>query len=150
MASRRNRGKGGAVLHFSRGISSIAVLICFLAAAGASAQGLLGQEPKILELTRGSWAYFRDYNGRQLVYFTHLETYRCGISQVRYSLNSDALDKVWALQPCDPKAPHNITTDMPYIALPLGTAASVTLQLTYKDGTMSQLVRIDSRNQLIR
>ena len=111
---------------------------------------MLGQEPKILGLTKGSWAYFRDYNGRQLIYFTHLEAYRCGIARMRYSLNSTALDHEWKLQPCDPKAPHNITTDRPYIALPLGTANTIAVQLTYNDGSKSQIVRIDSSNQLLR
>lgn len=150
MASRQNKGEGGAVKIMSRALCAIAAIVSGLAAAGAAAQGLMGQEPKVLDVTRGSWAYFRDYNGRQLVYFTHLEAYRCGISEVRYSLNGDALDKVWRLQPCDPKAPHAITTDTPYIALPLGTAASIAVQLTFNDGTRSQVVRIDSSNQLIR
>lgn len=119
-------------------------------AGPAAAQGLLGQEPKVLDMTRGSWAYFRDYNSRQLVYFTHLEAYKCGIAAVRYSLNSDALDKSWTLQPCDPKKPHNITTDKPYIALPLGTAKSITVQLTFNDGSKSKVVRIGSDNQIIR
>ena len=121
-----------------------------LAGGSAAAQGLLGQEPKILGLTKGSWAYFRDYNGRQLIYFTHLEAYRCGISQMRYSLNSDALDQEWKLRPCDPKAPNSITTDKPYISLPLGTASSISVQLTFMDGRKSKLVRIDMKNQLIR
>ena len=129
--------------------STVAVISC-LAAAPVAGQGLMGQEPKILDMTKGNWAYFRDYNGRQLVYFMHLEAYLCGISQVRYSLDSDALDKQWRLQPCDPKAPHNITTDKPYISLPLGTAKSITLQLTFKDGGSSQLVRINASNQLVR
>ncbi|MHA1164350.1 MAG: hypothetical protein ACTSP0_02060 [Alphaproteobacteria bacterium] len=121
-----------------------------LASSPAAAQGLLGQEPKILGLTKGSWAYFREYNGRLLIYFTHLEAYRCGISKVRYSLNSDALDREWKLQPCDPKAPHNITTDKPYLTLPLGTASLIAVQLTFNDGSKSQVVRIDSENQIIR
>ncbi len=119
-------------------------------AGPASAQGLLGQEPKVLDMTRGSWAYFRDYNGRQLIYFTHLEAYKCGIASVSYSLNSDALDKNWKLQLCDLKKPHHITTDKPYISLPLGTANSITVQLTFNDGAKSKVVRIDSDNQIIR
>ena len=114
-----------------------------------AAQGLLGQEPRILGLTKGSWAYFRDFNGRQLIYFTHLEAYRCGISKVRYSLNTAALDHEWKLQPCDAKEPHKITTDTPYIAMPLGTASSIAVQLTFNDGSNSQVVRIDTKNQII-
>ncbi len=129
--------------------------VCLLVLTGwhsapTSAQGLLGQEPKVLDMTRGSWAYFRDYNGRQLIYFTHLEAYKCGISSVSYSLNSDALDKIWKLQSCDLKNPHNVTTDKPYISLPLGTAKSITVQLTFNDGAKSKIVRIGSNNQIMR
>lgn len=122
---------------------------CLLVVPTAQAQLPAGQEQKLLDLTRGSWAYFRDYNGRQLVYFTHLEVYRCGISKVRYSLDSDALDKEWALQPCDRSKPNQVTTDKPYISLPLGTAQKISLQLTFSDGTKSPVVRINSDNQLI-
>jgi len=119
-------------------------------AGPASTQGLLGNEPKILGMTKGSWAYFRDYNGRQLIYFTHLEVYRCGISAVRYSLNTEALDQVWNLQHCDLDKPHAITTDKPLISLPLGTAKNITVQLTFKDGSKSQIVRIGKDNKIIR
>lgn len=127
---------------------------CLLALAGChtaplSAQGLLGQEPKLLELTRASWAYFRDYNGRQLIYFTHLETYRCGIASVRYSLNSDKLDKIWTLQPCDLNNPQKITTNKPYISLPPGTVKSITVQLTFNDGSTSKSVAIGPDNKII-
>lgn len=100
-----------------------------------------GQEKQILTITRDNWIAFRDYEGRQLVYFTHLEAWRCGIAEVRYSINSDALDRTWALQPCDPKNPNAVTSKMPYITLPLGTAQSVSVQLTFKDGSTSEVVR---------
>ncbi len=130
-------------------------LAVMLASAGGlngtgHAQGLLGQEQKLLDLTRGSWAYFRDFNGRQLLYFTHLEAYRCGISQVRFSLNGDALDREWKLQPCDPKDPNKITTDKVYLSFPLKTARSVSIRLTYNDGKESPIVRIGTDNKLIR
>lgn len=130
-------------------LSIAAVLLAALGGPSA-AQGLSGQEPKILDLTRGSWAYFRDYNGRQLVYFTHLEVYRCGIATARYSFNSDALDREWPLQPCDANKPNEITTDRPYVALPLGAGKWIAVQLTFRDGSKSAVVRIDSDNKLIR
>ena len=87
-----------------------------LPATSAGAQSVLvGQEKNVLNLTKSNWAHFRDFNGRQLIYFTHLEAYRCGIILVSYSLNGDALDRVWQLQPCDPTKPHHITTVRPYI-----------------------------------
>lgn len=124
-------------------------LLTAFAAAQAQAQGLAGMEPKILDMTRGSWAYFRDYNGQQLIYFTHLEVYRCGIKKVSYSLNSDALDREWKLQPCDPAKPNQVTTDRPYIALPLGTGRTIAVQLTFVDGRKSAVVRISAANKLM-
>ncbi len=105
------------------------------------AEGLRGQEKKLLKLTMSNWVHFRDWNGRQLIYFTHLEVYRCGIRKVQYSLNSDALDRTYELQPCDPKEPNTVTTDKPYISLPLGTARSISVQITFEDGMQSEIVR---------
>lgn len=55
------------------------------------------QMKQILNMTKNNWVSFRDFNGKQLIYFTHLESYTCGIKEVRYSINSDDLDKVWEL-----------------------------------------------------
>jgi len=103
---------------------------------------VLGGEKRILEFTRSNWVSFRDYNGRQLIYFTHLTAYRCGIAKVRYSLNSDQLDKTYALPPCDEARPNAIPEDHePYLSLPLGSAHEIYLQLTFNDGSKSQVVR---------
>ncbi|MDA7947977.1 MAG: hypothetical protein MPJ78_10935 [Hyphomicrobiaceae bacterium] len=125
-------------------------ILLALSGSQAHSQGLIGQEQKLLDLTRGSWAYFRNFNGRQLIYFTHLEVYRCGISQVRYSLNGDALDRDWKLQPCDPSNPNVVTTDKVYISLPLNTAESISIRLTFKSGEESPLIRIGADNKLIK
>jgi len=118
----------------------VIVLTLGLSAAHAQSQ-LLGQEKKLLEMTRSNWVSFRDFNGQQLIYFTHLEVYRCGISQVRYSLNTDRLDREWKLAKCDPKNPHAIPEDyLPYLTLPLGTARSIVVQVTFIDGTTSGTV----------
>lgn len=72
-----------------------------LASVGASGQGLLGMEKQILPMTRANWIAFRNFDGRQLVYFTHLVVYRCGLSEIRYSINSDALDQRFSTARCD-------------------------------------------------
>ncbi len=118
----------------------VALMPVLLGGQVMAQSSLLGQEKKILPMIRDSWVGFRNYNGRQLIYFTILESYRCGIQEVRYSLNSDALDKTWKLQPCNPKNPQAVTTIRPYISLPLGTAKSIAVQLTFTDGSKSQLV----------
>ena len=98
------------------------------------------QMKQILNMTQNNWVSFRDYNGKQWIYFTHLESYTCGIKEVRYSINSDELDKVWELQPCDAKNPMAITKDIIYLTMPLGTAKSIAIQVTFTDGAVSEIV----------
>jgi hypothetical protein len=99
-----------------------------------------GQMKKILNMTQNSWVSFRDFNGKQLIYFTHLEAYTCGIKEVHYSLNSDELDKIWELQPCAGKGISDIKKEMIYLTLPLGTAKSIAVQLEFTDGMKSDIL----------
>ena len=99
------------------------------------------QIKQILNMTQNNWVSFRDFNGKQLIYFTHFESYSCGIKEVRYSINSDDLDKVWELQACDSKNPMAVTKDIIYLTMPLGTVKSITVQVTFTDGTKSEIVR---------
>jgi hypothetical protein len=87
-----------------------------------------------------NWVSFRDFNEKQLIYFTPLESYTCGIKKVRYSINSDDRDKVWELQPCDSKNPMAVTKDIIYLTMPLGTAKSIAVQVTFADGAKSDIV----------
>ncbi len=108
----------------------------------AAQSALLGQEQQILAMTQDGWVHFRDYDGRQLIYFTHLEVYRCGIKEVRYSLNSKRLDRTWDLAPCDLENPHEIDAEahLPFLSLDLGSAEWMAVQLTFTDGTQSAIV----------
>ena len=69
------------------------------------------------------WVQFRDFAGKQLVYFTALQTMRCRLSEIRYSVNSEALDRRFPLGTCDPQQPFNMPaddTDGRYIYLEFG------------------------------
>ncbi len=98
------------------------------------------QMKQILNMTQSNWVSFRDYSGKQWIYFTHLESYTCGIKKVHYSINSDDLDKVWELQPCDSKNPMAVTKDIVYLTMPLDTAESIAVQLIFLDGTKSNVL----------
>ena len=98
------------------------------------------QMKKILNLTQNSWVSFRDFNGKQLIYFTHLEAYTCGIKEVHYSLNNDDLDKVWELDSCESEGISSIKKDIIYLTLPLETAKSIAVQLVFSDGTKSEVL----------
>jgi hypothetical protein len=117
-------------------------LFIALGSGAAVAQGLTGMEKQVLPMTKASWIAFRDYDGRQLIYFTHLVAYRCGLSEIRYSLDSEALDQRFALPPCDPQRPNEIPADFaPYLTLPLGGARTVTVQPIYSDGEAGETLR---------
>ncbi|MGI9416118.1 MAG: caspase family protein, partial [Hyphomicrobiales bacterium] len=105
---------------------------------GALADG----QKKILEQLWTAWISFREWEGLT-VYFTHLISYRCGIKEIRYGLNDGAPDTVWPLPPCDRTNPHAVPENAKiYMNIPTATAA-MSVQLTYHDGSVSQVRRFN-------
>ncbi|CTQ53672.1 hypothetical protein LP7551_02197 [Roseibium album] len=103
-----------------------------------SAQGMPPEQIKnILDLTKTSWVSFRDWRGQQLIYFTHLESWKCGIDYVFYGLNGGPLDQMWELAECDPANPNVVLKEKPYIELPANSTQSISVQLIFPDGTKS-------------
>lgn len=101
-------------------------------------QAIVRDQRKILDMTASSWLSFRDFNGT-LLYYTHLASYRCAIREVRYGIDTTVPDKVLKLPPCNMRDPHAIPSDlMPYMKLP-ATTKSVSVELTFKDGSLSEL-----------
>ena len=76
---------------------SLIALALAIGAAGAQAPNV--QEKQIVPLIKANWIAFRNYSGRQFIYFSNLLAYRCGLTEIRYSVNSDALDRVFPLPP---------------------------------------------------
>jgi hypothetical protein len=93
----------------------------------------------ILEATRTSWLALREYEGQDLLYFTHLAAWRCGLAGVRVTVPGVATDAVLSLEPCyEGTAQPNAITDTayaPYVTMPLGAARQVSVTITYDDGT---------------
>lgn len=93
----------------------------------------------ILTATRANWVAVREYEGQDLLYFTQIESWRCGLSEVRYGLNGSPADQVRIMEPCyeDEAAPNAIKAEghLPFITLPLGSIESVTIELIYDDAT---------------
>lgn len=91
------------------------------------------------------WVQFRNFAEKQLIYFTALQTMRCRLKEIRYSVNSDALDKRFPLGPCDPQQPFNIPADDPdnqyiYLELKPDEAKTLTIQVVWEDGAGSEIV----------
>jgi hypothetical protein len=84
------------------------------------------------------WLSFRELNGL-LVYYTHLISYRCAIREVRVGIDSAVPDKVLKMPPCDPRDPSVIPHDaQPYRKLSPSTK-TVSVELTYRDGSVSEI-----------
>jgi hypothetical protein len=99
---------------------------------------LIRDQRKILDMTATSWLSFREYNGL-LVYYTHLMSYRCAIREVRVGIDSVVPDKVLKMPPCDTRDPSSIPHDAsPYLKLNPQTR-SVSVELTYRDGSVSEI-----------
>lgn len=90
------------------------------------------------------WIQFRTYDARQLIYFTALQTMHCRLSEIRYSINSDALDKRFPLAACNPQIPFNLpaddTSNYIYLEFPADAVKTVTIQAVWDDGAGSEIV----------
>lgn len=94
----------------------------------------------ILEATKASWVAVREFDGKDLLYFTQVLSWRCGLSEIRYGLNGAAATEVLAMEPChkDTAAPNALTMDSGtiYLSLPLQSVQSVVVQLYLNDGAV--------------
>ena len=94
----------------------------------------------ILDATRANWIAVREFDGKDLLYFTHLLSWRCGLGEIRYGLNGAAADKVWPMEPCYDTEPQPNVLKMEggaeiYLTEPLGSIQTVSISITYDDGT---------------
>src|ERR1700723_518627 len=99
---------------------------------------LIHDQRKILDMTATSWLSFREFNGL-LVYYTHLMSYCCAIREVRIGIDTSVPDQVLKMPPCDMKDPSAIPYDAkPYLKLSPSNQF-VSVELTYRDGSVSEI-----------
>ncbi|WP_281984068.1 hypothetical protein [Thalassorhabdomicrobium marinisediminis] len=94
----------------------------------------------ILDMTKGNWIGVREYEGQDLLYFTHLMAWRCGLWDIRYGINGAPAEEVMAMEPCNtdhaqPNAMIDVENFLPYVAFPLQSIDSVSVEIVYDDGT---------------
>jgi len=104
----------------------------------------LAQGKMMLNMTAGSWLSFRDYEGKVLLYFSGLLSYRPIIKEIRWSLNNDKLDRTFAFKPSTKM--YEVGDELPYLAVP-ADAEFANVQVTYKDGTTSPVQKIVREKQ---
>lgn len=119
----------------------VAVLLTILAQPVAAQTMTTAAEIKpILTVTKPQWIAVRPYEGRDLVYFTNLLAWRCGLTAASYGLNGAPADQPIPMEPCyeDEGQPNALKMDqgvLPYIEAPLDSVATVTVSVTYDDGS---------------
>lgn len=95
----------------------------------------------ILQMTKTNWIAVREYDGQDLLYFTHLEVFRCGLDRITFAVNGGQA-YLWQTPPCEGDETFSeIPEDrLPYVAYPLGSIETVRVQLVYDDGTIDDEV----------
>ena len=110
------------------------------AAAPASAQNFTtaAEVKPIVGAIKGQWVAVRPFQGKDLLYFTNLLTWRCGLSEIRYAVNSIVLEKLQT-EPCyeNESAPNALKIEgiLPYVSFPADSIETIIVEITYDDGT---------------
>lgn len=130
------------------------ILLSFLLAFLALVTPLYAQQNKVppielyktmLDINKTSgWVQFREYNGKQWVYFTPLVTLKCRLKEIRYSINSPDLDEVFPLGACHPALPFSVGDNIKPsdIALILNSnqAEKIAVQVIFEDDSESEVM----------
>ena len=104
-----------------------------------TASATLAFGKQVLNQLTGSWVSLRDLNGQTFCYFTTLLSYRNSLKQIRYSLDSEALDRTFPFKPVkDGQNPFEIGNETLYLSLPK-KVQFVAVQLEFADGTLSDV-----------
>ena len=90
----------------------------------------------ILNATKGNWIHVREFDGKDLLYVTHLWSWRCGLLEMRVGINGND-PEVWPLPDChlDQPSPAAIldSDGLPYAEFGLGAIAMIEIEITYDD-----------------
>jgi hypothetical protein len=101
-------------------------------------------EKKVLEQMSSNWAMLSG-GAAPLLYFTILVSYRCAISELHYGLDGAPPLARFDLPGCDPSKPFEIPYGATlFLRVPPPTR-SVNLQITWRDGTQSEVTTINAR-----
>ena len=99
----------------------------------------------ILDMMRPQWIGLREFEGEDLLYFTNLASWRCGLWDISYGINGAPAETPLLLEPChDGTAQPNALTDpvgyAVFFAFPLQSIERVDVEITYDDGTTDTAV----------
>lgn len=130
-------------------LSSILTVLCAPAALAVNFTTAAEVKP-ILQATQATWVAVRTFNGQDLLYFTQIESWRCGLRELSYEVNGDGQRRTKEMEPCydDTPAPNAFRLDshLPYVTFAPDSVTNVSVTLTFEDG--STLSAQFPRNQI--
>jgi hypothetical protein len=105
---------------------------------------LVKSQKQILEMTKNNWLEFRRDPAYPLLYFTHLQSYRCAIAEVRYGLDQEIPATRWdgLGRDCNLDDPVRLADNLPLYLKVAPQVRFVSVQLSYRDGSQSAIVKI--------
>ncbi len=107
------------------------------------AAALISGAKQVIEATSNGWVAFREYDGKLLFYFTHLQSNRCGVARAVYGFDTDEPNIELPIADCDLLNPNAVGDGVDiYLEAPL-EAAYATVRVFYKDGTSSEVKRFN-------
>lgn len=125
-------------MFFARSTLIGLALAAGLAAPATAQQFTTAAEVRpMLDATKPRWIAVREFDGRDLLYFTNLLAWRCGLDAIHFSVNGGP-EMLWDGEPCyDGEAVPNAqkaADKLPYVSFPLGSVETVDVRITYDDG----------------
>jgi len=87
------------------------------------------------------WISFNNIKGKQQIYFSALQSWHCGIKEIRYSYNSKDLDRLFPVAKCIPQLPYTVPglAKWSLVIEKLGTAKTVAVQVLFDDDTLNDI-----------
>lgn len=94
----------------------------------------------ILSMTKVNWAAISTDSGSDMLFFSNLLAWRCGLWEVRYGINGAPADTVLEMEPChmDTAQPNAMTDVVGYpiwVTFPGGSIDTLRIEVTFDDGT---------------
>lgn len=121
----------------SAALAAAAALAATVLAQPAPAQNFTTADEvrPILEMTRASWIAVREFDGMDLLYFTQIAAWRCGIAAATFVLDG-APEAEFEMEPCYHDTPQpNAIRGEPFLRLPLGSVQKIRVTVHYEDGS---------------
>ena len=94
----------------------------------------------ILGMTKLQWAAISHDGGNDLLYFSNLLAWRCGLWEIRYGINGAPATEVFEMEPChedtaQPNAMVDLVNYPIWVTLPGESIQILRIEVTFDDGT---------------